>query len=189
MAKTAPTGYSTYKEAIRDSERLKRRSLRSEAGARASKASSTIEVKEASSAANIREREASESARQVTQAQRSALRTSEIQTAAKERVSTQQEVAGNRRTQRIENAAVFGAANSSIGSSIGMIVALFFAMIIIYVFVKNGSQTGTLLGSIGTFVHGLSSNSPLFVQKTVLTTTGTGLSGLNKAIASSTTGS
>jgi hypothetical protein len=123
----------------------------------------------------IREREASETQRRITQAQRSKLRTDEIREAASQRVSTQQQVAGNRRTQRVENAAIFGAANSSIGGSIGMVVALFFIMLILYLIVKNGSNFGTLVGSLGTFVHGLSSNNPLFV-KNATNTTGAGIS-------------
>ena len=115
-------------------------------------------------------RNASEVGRRDTQSQRFQLREHEIQTAAQQRVSTQEEIAGNRRTQRIQNAALFDTANSSVGFSFGMIVALFFVMIIIYVIVTNGSNFGNLMGSVGTFISGLSSNSSLFVKKAADTT-------------------
>ena len=141
--------YITSKEAVRDRARIKR----------ANKKYETTQV--------IRERQSSEAARQATAAQRSSLRQSDVEKAARSRVETQQEVASNRRGQRVENAAIFGAANSSIGQSAGLIVALFFVMILLYLVVKNGSAFGSLMGSIGTFVQGLSSNTPLFTKNRV----------------------
>jgi hypothetical protein len=145
--------YTTSKEAVRDRARIKR-----------------LNQKQATDQV-IRERQASEASRQATASQRSSLRQSDVETAARSRVETQQEVASNRRGQRVENAAIFGAANSSIGQSVRLIVALFFIMILLYIAVKNGSNFGGLMGSIGTFISGLSSNTPLFT-KDKLTTSG-----------------
>jgi uncharacterized membrane protein len=139
--------YLTAKEARRDQARIRR----------ANRRQLTNEI--------IRERQGSEAARQLTQAQRSELKQADIRKAAESRVQTQQDVASNRRVQRVENAAIFGAANSSIGASIGMVVALFFIMIMIYVVVKNGSNFGKLTGSIGDFIAGLSSNNALFIKQ------------------------
>jgi hypothetical protein len=145
--------YASAKEAVRDRARIRR----------ANKKQNTEQT--------IRERGASEEFKQDTAAQRSSLRQSDIEKAAASRIATQQEIAGNRRGQRVENAAIFGAANSSIGQSAGLIVALFFIMILLYIAVKNGSNFGGLMGSIGTFISGLSSNTPLFT-KDKLTTSG-----------------
>ena len=138
--------YTSAKEAVRDRARL----------TRLKKSQNTAET--------IKEREGSERARQSTASLKSTLKQNEIDRAARARISTQEEIASNRQGQRIENAALFGAANSSIGMSVGMIVALFFVMILIYVVVRNGKNFGTLMGSAGSFITGLSSNSALFIK-------------------------
>lgn len=108
-------------------------------------------------------REHSEQQRQATAVQRQQLRSQEIKERSQARLETQEELANMRRSQRIQNAAIFDTA-SSIKSSFGMVLILFFVMIVIYTIVKNGENFNTLTGSVGKFISGFSSNSPLFIK-------------------------
>jgi cobalamin biosynthesis Mg chelatase CobN len=130
----------------------------------AERAAQTSANKTKTSSVDIEKSRQSEVFKQGTATSRSTLRKEEITHAANTRISTQEEIAGNRRQERATNAVLFGAANSSMGVSFGMIIALFFLLVIVYIVVTNGENFGTLLGSVGNFIRGLSSNTPLFVK-------------------------
>lgn len=161
-----PAEYQTAKEARRDTARLKRAEFRSKGKAQQEARTSAINKQ-------MEERAYSEKLRQNTQYQRSRLREEEVSQRASSRIQTQKELSGERRQERATNAVLFGGANkvasSSIGQNIGILVALFFAMLILYHIVTNGPTFGKLTGSVATFIRGLTSNTVLFVKTDVST--------------------
>lgn len=119
----------------------------------------------------VLERQQSEAARQDTAAQRFFLKEQELEARRVQKVQTAQDLAALKQSQQpsaiqnIGSGAVSSFAGSSTGHSVGMIFGIFFALIIVYVILRNPTAFGGLTGGVGTFVQGLSSNAPLFVQK------------------------
>lgn len=116
------------------------------------------------------ERQASEAARQQTVERRVQLRQAEAEQRAVQKLQTQRDLASVNRQERLKTQVVQGgvgavsSGTSSIRNTFGLIAVLFFVMIFLYVIVKNGAAFGALTGSVGNFIHGLSSNKPLFVS-------------------------
>lgn len=113
---------------------------------------------------NIREREASESARIASRQAQSRIAIEQGETRKQQRIQTQEELNSLRNRQRAYSGSVSTVTRSSVWSTVVMVFFLMFGMIAIYVLVTNGSQFGAIAGTVGNFIHGLSSNTPLFVE-------------------------
>lgn len=111
----------------------------------------------------IRERQASEAARISSRQQQATIAQQTMEARKTQRVQTQAELNALRNRQRVVVGTQRTVTNSSVWSTVVMIFFLMFGMIVIYVLVTNGQAFGNIAGTIGNFVHGLSSNSPLFV--------------------------
>ncbi len=85
----------------------------------------------------------------------------------RERITTESELDAGRRS-RARNAAISGAVTSTAtpSSDSNLIMTVLFMMaglIVMYILVTNPGPTTGWLGSLGTGLHALSSNKPLFV--------------------------
>lgn len=113
----------------------------------------------------IRERQESEAARTAAYQRRADIQANLRARNAQQRIQTQGQLAGLQRKERVINSATGTVTDTSLWSTLMLMTALFFGMIIIYVIVSNGGQFGKLTGQIGGWIAGLSSNQPLFVRK------------------------
>lgn len=81
----------------------------------------------------------------------------------RQRIETESQLAGDR-ASRSRNAAIVSTATPSSDSNIIMTTLFVMAgLIVMYILVTNPGPTTGWLGSLGTGLHALSSNKPLFV--------------------------
>lgn len=154
-----------FKQAVVESESTGRIKVERERGRQ------RRSVERTRSRERILERQASEAARQSTVERRVRLRQNETTQRAIQKLQTQRDLARINRQERFKNQvasgatdAVMAAPGTSVAKTFGLLFGLFFVIIVIYVSVVNGQALGGFLGTAGTFIHGLSSNSPLFVS-------------------------
>lgn len=116
----------------------------------------------------LKERQGSEAARVEGYRQRSEIVMQQRAAARVQRVQTQADLNALARREKFTQAAISAPVNavtrSSVWSTITLIATLFFIMIFLYVIVTNGERFGAFTGSIGKFISGLSSTTPLFVN-------------------------
>ena len=113
----------------------------------------------------VKERQQSEAARVAAYQQRADIQANLRARNAEQRVSTQEQLAGLQRKEKVISGATGTVTGTSAWSTLMLLTSLFFAMIVIYVIVSNGGQFGKLTGQIGSWIAGLSSNQPLFIRK------------------------
>lgn len=111
---------------------------------------------------SIRERQASEQARLASRQAQSQISKSELEAKRAQRVQTQEDLNAVRNKQRAYSGAVSVGTRTSIWSTVVMLFFLGLGIIAIYILVKNGEAFGNVASGVGTFISGLSSNSPLF---------------------------
>jgi hypothetical protein len=113
-------------------------------------------VEKTKTAQRVIERQQSEAARVQAYQQRSEIAVAQSETIRSARTSSN-------RQERIEKSVT----GSSVWSTLIMLAALFFSMIVLYTIVRNGPAFGGLAGSMGSFISGLSSTKPLFIARAV----------------------
>ncbi len=111
----------------------------------------------------IRERNASESARIQSRRTQAQIAEQTMRSRRVQRVQTQEELNAVRNRQRLVVGTQRTVTNTSIWSTVVMVFFLTFGMIVLYILVTNGEKFGALASSIGNFIHGISTNTPLFV--------------------------
>lgn len=111
----------------------------------------------------IRERNASEAARIQSRRTQAQIAEQTMQSRRVQRVQTQEELNAVRNRQRLIVGTQRTVANTSIWSTVVMVFFLTFGMIVLYILVTNGEKFGALASGIGNFIHGISTNTPLFV--------------------------
>lgn len=121
-------------------------------------------VEKAKATQSIRERQASEAARLATYQQRTAISLEANKARQAQRIQTQENLNSLRSRQTIVDSGTRVITRTSAWSTIMMLTFLFFAMILIYILVRNGAQFGNLAATAGTWIQGLSSNKPLFIK-------------------------
>lgn len=113
----------------------------------------------------VRERNASEAARIASRAKQADIARQTMEARRTQRVQTQEDLNAVRNRQRLTVGTQRTVTNTSIWSTVVMLFFLAIGMIIIYVLVTNGAAFGTLAGTAGKFIQGVSTNMPLFVAK------------------------
>jgi len=113
----------------------------------------------------IRERQESEAARTAAYQRRADIQANLRSRNAEARVQTQEQLVGLQRREKVITGATRTVTGTSAWSTLMLVTALFFGMIILYVIVTNGGQFGSFTGQIGSWIAGLSSNQPLFIRK------------------------
>jgi preprotein translocase subunit SecF len=111
-------------------------------------------VEKTKTAQRVIERQQSEAARVAAHQQKSSISIEQSEAIREGRQSA-------KRQERVERSVT----GSGVWSTLMMLTFLFFGMIILYVLVHHGGEYGHLAGGIGSFISGLSSNTPLFVKK------------------------
>ena len=119
----------------------------------------------------IRERNASEAARIQSRASQSEIAKQTLEARRVQRVQTQEELNSLRHRDRVISGTQSTVSRSSIWSTFVMLFFLGFGMIAIYILVTNGTAFGGIASTVGNFIHGISSNTPLFVKKPTDSTT------------------
>lgn len=119
---------------------------------------------------HVRERQQSEAARVASRQSQADIAQRTMEARRIQRVQTQAELNAVRNRQRLVVGTQRTVTNTSIWSTIVMVFFLTVGMIILYILVTNGTKFGAVAGGIGNFIHGLSSNAPLFVTKPTNTT-------------------
>lgn len=122
----------------------------------------------------IRERQLSEQARISSRQAQADIAAKTMEQRRLQRTQTQQELNAIRNRQRVVSGTTTTVTRSSVWSTMVMITFLVFGMIVVYILVTNGQAFGAIAGTIGNFIHGLSSNSPLFISTSPGGTSGSG---------------
>lgn len=122
-------------------------------------------VEKVKTSQRVIERQQSEAARTAAYQNRANIQANLKSQQAQQRIQTQEQLAGLQRRERVITGVTKSATSTSTWSTLMLVTALFFGMIILYVIVTNGGQFGNLTGQVGGWIAGLSSNQPLFVRK------------------------
>lgn len=112
----------------------------------------------------ILERQESEKARVETAQRRAQISVEAQRQRNAQRVQTQSDLNSLQSRRAVVNTGAKAVSQTSAWSTLMLLTALFFLMILIYVIVSNGVAFGNLAGSAGTWIQGISSNKPLYVK-------------------------